>query len=87
MIVVAMFIVVKFADKIQTEVTAKRGEIDKLNSKVRWMEERIEVLEKVRAYVIFWCVFFFRTVVIVWLEMCCHCEEILRKCVQRNVHV
>lgn len=56
--IAAMFIVVKFADKIQTEVTAKRGEIDKLNSKVRWMEERIEVLEKVRAYVIFLCVFF-----------------------------
>ncbi|XP_064609168.1 coiled-coil domain-containing protein 158-like [Liolophura sinensis] len=40
--------IVKFADKMQTEVTAKRGEIDKLNSQVRWMEERIEVLEKVK---------------------------------------
>ncbi|XP_023930948.1 coiled-coil domain-containing protein 158-like, partial [Lingula anatina] len=37
---------VKYADKMQKEVTAKRGEIDSLRSKVHWLEECLDAALK-----------------------------------------
>ena len=38
---------VKVADKMQRTVTEKRGEIDSLQSRLRWLEECMETANKV----------------------------------------
>jgi hypothetical protein len=42
-----LFIAVKVAGKMQRAVTEKRGEIDSLQSKIRWLEDSLEVSKKV----------------------------------------
>ncbi len=42
---------VKVAGKMQKVVTEKRGQIDSLQSKIRWLEECLETSVKVRLYI------------------------------------
>ena len=42
-----MFVAVRVAESMQKKVTAKRGEIDTLQIKIHWLEERLDAALKV----------------------------------------
>lgn len=41
-------VAVKVADKMQKELTGKRSEVDTLRSKTRWLEDKLESVQRVQ---------------------------------------